>query len=193
VQELFVKSLWSNAHLNGTEDKRPYSITYSKHRMKFFLKMLYYTGQRPMSILRLQRKHITAEGVHIAPIKKQKAHRSAISSSLRDDLNEWIDGLEPNDYLFHPEYDPTLPISNFTMMEQAAPLFGLYNKRLDFKADRKQWVSFYTLRHSHATNMTANTGSLHQAQISLAHSSSKMTERYTKALPSLTQDAVDDL
>ncbi len=193
VKELFVKSLWSNAHLMDKADKRPYSITYSKYRMEFFLRMLYYTGQRPMSILRLQRKHITDAGIHIAPIKKQKAHRSAISSSLKDDLNNWIDGLEPNDYLFHPEYDPTTPISNFTMMEQAKPLFGSYNKGLNFKEDRKQWASFYTLRHSHATNMTANTGSLHQAQISLAHSSSKMTERYAKALPSLTQDAVDDL
>lgn len=193
VQELFTKALWSNARLMGKEDKRPYTITYSKYRTQFFLKMLYYTGQRPMSILKLQRKHITDAGIHIAPIKKQKAHRAAISSSLAGDLNEWIEGLEPNDFLFHPQSEPTTAISNFTMLEQAKPLFGSYNKGLSFKDDRKQWTSFYTLRHSHATNMTANTGSLHQAQISLSHSSSKMTERYAKALPALTQDAVDNL
>jgi integrase len=155
--------------------------------------MLYYTGQRPISILRLQAKDIQGNAIDVAPVKKQDRHRIPISEHLMDDLMAWVKKLNPNDYLFHSENTPSKPINRFTMIEQGKPLFDHYNQGLDFKTDRKHWVSFYTMRHSAATNILAATGSEKYAGELLNHSDPKMTKRYAKVLKDKMQGAVDGL
>ena len=199
VRRLFDKALLPDKVLTGEVEGIPnYEPTYAKKRLQFLLKMLYYTGQRPISVLKLQKKDIThnpKDGwrIHIDPVKKQKQHHIPIAKDLFDDLMKWIAPLDPDHYLFHPEYSPSKQISKHTIVTQGKALFGSYNKGKDFKDDRKEWVSFYTLRHSAATNILAATGSLKLAGTLLNHSNSQMTERYAKVLDSAIQGAVDGL
>jgi integrase len=199
ARELFTKALLPDKVLTGEVTHMPdYEPTYAKRRLEFLLKMLYYTGQRPISILKLQKKdimHNSKDGwrIRIDPVKKQKQHYIPIAKDLYDNLMKWIAPLQPDHYLFHPEFSPSKQISKHTIVTQGKALFSSYNKGKNFKEDRKEWVSFYTLRHSAATNILAATGSLKLAGTLLNHSNPKMTERYAKVLDSAVQGAVDGL
>ena len=199
VRELFSKALLPDKVLGGEiDDNTVYEPSFAKKRLQFLLKMLYYTGQRPISVLRLQKRDITYDTkngwkIDIAPVKKQKKHSIPIAKDLFEDLMDWIKPLEPDHYLFHPELSPSKQISKHTIVTQGKALFNSYNKGKDFKKDRKEWITFYTLRHSAATNILASTGSLKLAGTLLNHSSAKMTERYAKVLDSAIQGAVDGL
>ncbi len=160
----------------------PENANYTKRRVHFFLKMLYYTAQRPQSILALQRKDIGKELITIATIKRQGKHYVNISDKLVDDLNEWIEDLSNDDYLFGSEFDKTKSINYSTMVKTASYVFENYNIGKNFLEDRGTWISFYTLRHSAATNILSATGSIELAQDLLNHSSPKMTKKYAKLL-----------
>ena len=205
VRELFEKSLWSDKELfHGTSDLNDrYTIPYQKLRLHFYLKTLYYTGQRPISVLRLQKKDIqrTEDGtyrINIITVKKQRQHYVPVSEAYIKDLLAWIEPLRQDDYLFHSERTPSeiipsKPITSYTMIEQGKPLFNHYNQGLNFKRDRKHWTSFYTMRHSAATNILAATGSEKYAGTLLNHSDPRMTQRYVKVMDSAMQKAVDGL
>lgn len=203
VREMFEKALWSDKRLRGETEPLDYEIPYQKYRLQFYLKTLYYTGQRPISVLRLQKKDVIGnqvEGykINIISVKKQRQHYVPVSSEYISDLLKYIQPLQPNDYIFHSERTPSertpsKPITTYTMIEQGKPLFNHYNQGLSFKEDRKYWVSFYTMRHSAATNILASTGSEKYAGTLLNHSDPRMTQRYVKVLDSAMQEAVDGL
>ncbi len=66
-------------------------------------------------------------------------------------------------------------------------------RKIAYKAQRKKWVSLYTLRHSAATNILASTGSLESAGAVLNHSDSRITQRYAKTRNEKKSEAVDAL
>jgi len=191
-----VRGMFELSLLTQEQHKDPsdyYEPSYAKKRLQFFLKMLYFTGQRPKSILQLQKQDIGEDTITIASIKKQGKHYVTIADSLADDLTEWIQELDPSDYLFGSEKDKTKPISSDSMSDTSKYLFSLYNVGKDFKTNRDTWISFYTLRHSAATNVLAATGNMEAAQELLNHSSSKMTKRYAKLLKADKKRAVNVL
>ena len=197
VRDMFEKALWSDKRLKG-EEEGDYDAPYQKHRLQMYLKTLYYTGQRPISVLRLQKRDIiqNSDGsykINIVSVKKQKQHYVPVSSVFISTLLSHIELMRPTDYLFHAEHTPSKPITTYTMIEQGKPLFNHYNQGLDYKEDRKQWVSFYTMRHSAATNILSATGSEKYAGTLLNHSDPRMTKRYTKVLDSAMQEAVNGL
>jgi len=68
-------------------------------------------------------------------------------------------------------------------MVQASKVFTLTVKELGFNngiTDRKQKVTFHTLRHTYATHLYENTSDLYLTQRSLGHSTGTMTARYAK-------------
>ncbi len=164
------------------EDLKYYKPPYSKIRLQMFLRLMYYTAQRPKSLLQLQKKDIADGKVRIAAIKKQRQHYVPITDKLLPFLEEWIEDLQPDDYLFHAENSPRSPISYFTLHDYTYRLFKPLNDGLVFKEDRKQWASLYTLRHSAATNALEATGNTRLVQSMLNHSDARVTERYAKLL-----------
>lgn len=191
VREMFRLSL-----LTKEQHEHPniyYEPSYAKKRLDFFLKMLYFTGQRPKSILALQKQDIGEDTITIASIKKQGKHYVSIADDLSKELNSWIDTLSPSEYLFGSEVDKSKPISQDSMSDTARFLFSLYNKDKNFKTHRDTWISFYTLRHSAATNVLAATGNMEAAQELLNHSTPKMTKRYAKLLKADKKRAVNVL
>ncbi len=172
-------------------------------RLQMFIQMLYFTAQRPKSILELQRKHIDIVNGHItvARIKGQKATTVPIAKKLLPFLTEWIEDLKPTDFLFHrmahPQgtgvTDASSKVSFQRMQKSAIKLFELYNEGLNSKEDRLMITSFYTLRHSSATNILQATNDIYLVKEILNHSDIKMTERYAKLADNAKQGGLDAL
>ena len=155
-----------------------YKNVMPKYRM--FLRLMYYSAQRPKSILDLQRKHIKDTYIVIKGIKKQKTHQVPISPKIKDELFEWIAGLDENDYVCSQSKKP---MNYYSIVYHTKPLFNrLFNKGLTYADadDRMQWASLYTIRHTSLTNVYNRTGDIYLAQKLANHSDVKMTERYTK-------------
>ncbi len=149
-------------------------------KYRLFLRLMYYTAQRPKSILGLQRKDITNTEIVIRAIKKQKTHRVPISPKIADELFEWVKDLDENDYVCSQGKNP---MSYDGVVYHTKPLFNrLFNKGLEYKDsdDRMKWASLYTIRHTSLTNVYNRTKDIYIAQKLANHSDSKMTERYTK-------------
>lgn len=158
---------------------------------KVFLSLMYYTAQRPESILNLQKKHIINGDIVIEAIKKQSTHTVPISPKLAEVLIPWVEGLKPNDYIVTKDSKP-MPYQ--TISGRVSKLFRtLFNQDLDYKQDSKIWSSMYTLRHTSLTNIYVSTGDIKMAQTIANHSSSRMTERYTKTGDSQKVNAVGGL
>ncbi len=200
VEKLLVEALlpFENEKQIAAEDMKYYKPPYSKKRLQMFIRLMYYTAQRPKSLLRLQKKDIVDGRIKIVSIKKQKEHYVPITEKLRPHLEEWIKDLESTDYLFHKDGYNKKPISYFTLQDYTKPLFNPWNRDsngndLDFKEDRKQWCSLYTLRHSAATNALEATGNQRLVQSMLNHSDSRMTERYAKVLDKTKEEGFNAL
>jgi len=170
-----------------------YDPIFQKIRLQMFVRTMYYTAQRPESLLRLQKKDINDGQVRIASIKKQKQHYVPIADKLRPYLEEWIKDLRPDDYLFHPEEQPGQPIGRKGIETFANRLFVPLNKDLDYKKDRKQWASLYTLRHSAATQALRVSGNQKLVQSMLNHSDPRVTARYAKLLDTTKQEGFNAL
>lgn len=162
-------------------------------RLRTFVTMLYYTAQRPESILRLQKKHIINDTIHIKEIKGQKARDIPISKKLKPIIKEWVKELQPDEYLFHPENNKYKALSYNQLNRESQQLFEPFNKGLDFKEDRLHWASLYSLRHTAATVMLKSAGNQRVVQAALNHSSSQMTERYAKVINESLQEGFDGL
>lgn len=179
------------------------NATYNK-RLQMFVRMLYFTAQRPKTILEMQRKHINFNNdtIYIPKIKNQKETTLPISSKLKPYLVKWIKDLEPDHFLFHQMQAPTNPnqkadpskkVSFQQIQKSAIKLFAPYNVNLTTQDDNLMRVSFYTLRHSAATNMLKVTKNIYLVQKILNHSDIKMTQRYAKLVDTDKQEGLDVL
>ena len=185
-------------------------------RLKLFISMAYYTAQRPESLLRLQVKDIIDDEetgdkkIAIKAIKHQKSHEIKVHAELLPLLDNWIKDLSDEDFIFYGLAGKDKPLWYTSIQREAVKLFAPYNRKLyykagmtskqeeearkiAYKAQRKKWVSLYTLRHSAATNILASTGSLESAGAVLNHSDSRITQRYAKTRNEKKSEAVDAL
>ena len=155
------------------------------------VKLMYYTGVRPESALRLKVSDIANNHIHISSIKKQEAHKIPISSKLKSALEPFIFGLDKDDYIIsqsskEPSYG--------TLHRRLGRVFlKLFNEGLDHKADMKQWVSLYTLRHTSLTNIYKHTKDVFLTQKIANHSDIRMTQRYAKVNDEQKIDAMEGL
>lgn len=167
--------------------------TIKKPRLQLFIAMSYFTAQRPESLLRLQVKDIANDHIFIAPIKKQKSHDIKIHEELAPLLYKWIEDLNDDDFIFYGKNGKHKPISYERLQMETFELFAPFNKGLNYKKDRKKWVSLYTLRHSAAIQILKNTGSLKLAGSVLNHSDQRVTERYARILDEEKNKAISAL
>ena len=178
-----------------------------KPRTKLFIAMAYFTAQRPESLLRLQVKNIQDGFLHFSAIKKQKSHKVAIHPELKVLLDEWINDLDNEDYIFYGRLGKHKAIAYTVLQTSVKHLFEPYNERYylrdgmsrdeikkakaeAYKVHRKQWASLYSLRHSSATAILAGTGNIAVAGQVLNHSDPRMTQRYAKILDKQKESAI---
>lgn len=179
------------------------NASYNK-RLQMFVRMLYFTAQRPKTILEMQRKHINLDdnSIYIPKIKNQRETTLPISNSLKPYLIELIKDLNTDDFLFHQmqspknvnqKADPTKKVSFQQIQKSAIKLFKPYNEGLTSSDDNLMRVSFYTLRHSAATNILKVTKNIYLVQKILNHSDIKMTQRYAKLIDTEKKEGLDVL
>ncbi len=149
-------------------------------KYKMFLRLMYYTAQRPKSILDLKKKNITDKGIFIKGIKKGKNQSVPISPKIKDELFKWIKDLKEDDYVCSQS---AKPMNYYSIVYHTKPLLNrLFNEGKEYSdpTDRAQWASLYTIRHTALTNIYKGTGDIHLTQKLANHSDSKMTDRYVK-------------
>jgi len=142
------------------------------------VQIMYYTGIRPESAIRLKVSDVVDGHLHIASIKDQAPHKVPISSKLSTVLIPFIAELDKDDYIVSQSAEPAY---YNTIQKKIGRLFKkLFNEGLDAKADAKKWVSLYTLRHTAFTNLYKHTKDIYLIQKIANHSDIRMTERYSK-------------
>lgn len=158
---------------------------------RIFVQLMYYTAQRPESILRLKKKHVLNGSLIIESIKKQNAHMVPIAPKLAEVLEPWIDEIDADDYIISKCKSAK---AYQTMSGRLSKIFEkLFNSKLDYKSDGVQWASMYTLRHTALTNIYAHTSDIYSAQAIANHSSVQMTQRYAKRSEQLKINAIGGL
>ncbi len=160
-----------------TPEEREEIFMAAKHRDKrlfVLFKMLYYTGQRPKSIIGLKAKDIDLKQrtISVDPIKDQAGTTVPIADRLYPILKVWLKDAEPNQPIFNIGYDRFQKI--------AKAVFAPYNKGLDRKKDPHAWASMYSFRHTSATVMLAKSGSIEMVQGVLNHADARTTKIYAK-------------
>ena len=157
----------------------------------FFMKMLLYTAQRPKNVLELKVEdiHLDRGVIDFGEIKGQEETEISISKKLKPLLQEWIQKMRMDAYIFK--------LSQDYLQELSQEIFDVFNKTLyyiegmtkdeekqarkrAYKEKRHRWASFYGFRHTAATNIIKNTGSVFKAQQMLRHSDIKMTMIYAQ-------------
>jgi len=142
------------------------------------VQIMYYTGIRPESALRLKVSDVADGHLHITSIKDQAPHKVPISSKLKAVLVPFIAGLDKDDFIVSQKSTPAF---YNTIQKKLGRLFKkLFNAGLDAKADSKKWVSLYTLRHTAFTNLHKHTGDIYLVKTIANHTDIRMTERYSK-------------
>lgn len=157
------------------------------NRTFILFKMLYYTGQRPKSIIALRVRDIdlNKRQISIDAIKDQSGTFVPISDKLYPLLKLWIKDQDQNTPLFDIQY--------VTFSMKALKLFAKYNKGLDYKKHRYQWASMYSFRHTAATVMLAKTDNIKTVQTVMNHSDPKVTAIYAKLLDDAKRKGVNVL
>ena len=172
-------------------------------RLFFMFNMLYYTLQRPQSILSLKCADIDLENsrISLGEIKGQKARFIPISKKLKPMLQEWIKDKE--------QYEPVVDLSYSRMSTLAQEIFAplnddLYSHRgsketvqaakvAAYKEQRHKWASMYSFRHTSATNVYRANHDIKLVKELLGHSDFAMTEIYAKISDAQMQGGVDAL
>ena len=191
-KEIFIQSRYDIVKLDKDGNQsisrgKPVILYQGDKRVFMLLKMLYFTGQRPQSIIKLRVRDINLKQrqISIDSIKDQSGTFVPISDKLYPLLKIWIKGCPPDQRLFDIEY--------VTFQNKTQKLFEKYNRGLDYKKHRYQWVSMYTFRHTAATVMLAKTNNIKTVQTVLNHSDPKVTAIYAKLLNDAKMEGVNVL
>ena len=166
------------------------------HKDLFFhTQVLFYTAQRPSSIMALTRGDIDLNNreISIRPIKGQKARKFPIPDALMPVLEKQIDGLEPADTLtgIGEKYMAKLSTKLFDAMNEDQYMTKALKERNDlleiknarskaFKEQRSKWISRYSFRHTSATMLYNREKDIYLVQKALNHSTPTMTQRYAQ-------------
>lgn len=166
---------------------KPRTLYKGDKRVFMLFKMLYFTGQRPKSIIDLRVKDIDLKQrqISIDSIKEQSGTFVPISDKLYPLLKIWIKDQDMDKRLFDISYQ--------TFADKAKVIFAKYNKGLDSKTDSYRWASMYSFRHTSATVMLAKTNNIKTVQTVLNHSDPKVTAIYAKLLNDAKMEGVNVL
>ena len=186
--------------LSTNEIKHLFECLIHKPKAYLYVAVALGTGARPKAIITTQKKDfdIANRTLTFPALKKGKRYPVPLIDSLYKQLIEATKDLNADDYIFHPDNPKTIttrPISYEGIKRQIQPLLDeLFNQGLD-NNDRKHRVTFYTFRHTFATQLVKNPHvNILDVKKLMSHSRLQMTERYAKVeLHQGTQNALNNL
>ena len=141
-----------------------------------------YTGIRYCDVIELKYSNVDYSSRLLTfEQSKTKGHSSSswVSTPLNDGLLSLI-GEKPdkNDFIFH--------LPSFTMCLKAL-------KHWTEKAEIDKHITYHSLRHTFAVNILNNGANIKTVASLLGHSGLKHTEKYTRAVDSLKEQAINSL
>jgi len=157
------------------------------HKQKAYLFVLIaiFTGARPKAILNLQCKNIdfSFNKITFIAMKNRPSYSVAIHSRLREALQQWVEYLNPEEYLFYrenPMLDKSSHMSYIGIKKQTQPTMDLlFNQGLQVN-DRINKVTLYTLRHSFGSLLSKRGANAFVIKELMNHSKIDTTDRYVK-------------
>lgn len=176
---------------------------------KLIAMMAFYTGARPVSYLNLTIDDIEVVSrdpesddymrpklIHFSSVKKGASYAVPVAKKLESalwarllDMADKREIMQGHKWVFPRKTNPKLVASQTVVRKYFQKIFDkLFNEGV---TDDKYRVILYTLRHSAASHIVANTGNVHIAMKLLNHTSIKTTMKYVKTNDEQLQSAVD--
>ncbi len=156
-----------------------------------FVKLSLATGARLSSILSIRVKDLDFDRgvIDIVNHKSGGRHYNGyFGEKLSDDLNEWIKGMKPTEYLVGKG---SIPLHRSTISRRLQIVLDrVFNEGV---TDRRERVVVHTLRHTVASNLAIKGVSLHHIMKILDHTTVEQTQRYAKLAPDSGKSSVIDL
>lgn len=144
---------------------------------RLFVHLALKTGARANSVCCIKKKDIIGNTIKLTDEKrklpKDRSYTNPIPPSLLKVLQPRLDSIEPNDYVVGMDYQN---INN----RMTRIYKSLFNTGLDFREDRKIYVSNHTLRHTFASHLAINKTPIFVIMKLMHHADIKMTIRYAK-------------
>lgn len=160
-------------------------------RNALIIKMFYYTGIRVDELVKLQRKsfqNVSEILVMMVEGKGRKVRTIHIPDYFTNEIKEFLDSLEPNDYLFRSERRLVFDLGRYGIIEDFnKPLDASQVFRIVKKAAKTAGLSAapspHWLRHTSATHAIEGGAPIHVVQRSLGHESISTTGKYLDIRP----------
>jgi integrase len=148
-----------------------------------------HTGMRAGEIFALKWTHIDFENglIHVADPKGRPARKAFMTPTVKEMLLKLKVG-EPEGYLFQSRAGSPI--------QSVSHAFDRAVKRLGFNngiADRRQKVTFHTLRHTFASWLAIQGTPILTIKELLGHQSLAMTERYAHLIPDQKRQAAEGI
>lgn len=166
--------------------------------LSMFVKISLSTGGRLETVRSIKVKDINLEVGTILLVdfkgkaagKNNATYLGFMKKPLVNELEQFIEGLTPNSYIFCYGDGTRIGIDYF--QNNLQKIFDtLFNKGLE--KDRKNKAVIHTLRHTFATHLAKVGTSIYTIQKLLNHSDITMTMRYAKFSPENGQNAINQL
>ena len=159
-------------------------------------KLSLHTGMRASEIFNLQWGHIDLDNnfILIADPKGNPA-RKVIMPGI---INKMLTSMEmgrPEEYVFKQTYKGTKVIGNKPIKQISSSYFKTV-KKLGFNdgiTDRRQKVTFHTLRHTFASWLAIQGTPILEIKELLGHATLAMTERYAHLIPDQKRTSVEKM
>ncbi len=144
---------------------------------RLFVHLALKTGARANSVCQIKKKDIIGNTIRLMDEKrklpKDRSYTNPIPSSLLELLQPRLDAIKPNDFIVDMDYQN---INN----KMTRIYKTLFNGDLDFREDRKIYVSNHTLRHTFASQLAIKKTPIFTIMKLMHHADIKMTIRYAK-------------
>ena len=181
----------SERYLSSDEIKSLLKSVTVNNELYYFVHIAIKTGGRANALLQIRKRDIRDGNVYITDEKSDERYKVPLSSKLSAILKERLDSIEANDYIIGGK---STPYSYNTLNDQIRRHFAkLFNVGLDFKQDRKIWVSSHTLRHTFASHLAINGTPIYTIKNLMNHKEIEMTLRYAKLSPDNGKDEIERL
>jgi len=148
-----------------------------------------HTGMRADEVFSLKWGHVNLENefIHVADPKNVRPRKAYMTGSVREMFRNRENG-HPDDYVFLS--------TKGEKIKEVSNAFAKVVKRLGFNegiTDRRQKVSFHTLRHTFASWLALRGESILTIKELLGHQTLAMTERYSHLIPDHKRRAVEGI
>ncbi|MHA1663918.1 MAG: tyrosine-type recombinase/integrase [Candidatus Thorarchaeota archaeon] len=156
------------------------AIEDSTDDVRYFVHLALKTGARASAICKIKKKDIKGNVITLSDEKRKKMkdrrYQIPLHSGLKTILESRLAEMQPNDTIISGDYA--------SINKQTSKIYNrLFNDGLDFKEDRKEYMSNHGLRHTFASQLALAETSIYKIMKLMHHADIKMTERYAKLNP----------